>query len=73
MLLQSLAATADSGKAPGLAETTGIGAAAEHIAMSGEAGAGLQTVSEAKHADVSADAMRMADLIAKQMAKVGGT
>ena len=33
---------------------------------------GLQTVSEAKHADVSEDAMRMADLIAKQMAKVGG-
>jgi hypothetical protein len=41
--------------------------------VSGEAGTGWQTMSEAKHADVSADAMRMADLIAKQMAKVGGT
>ncbi|MFK4442378.1 hypothetical protein ABH944_002030 [Caballeronia udeis] len=70
-LVQSFDAKADSGKAPGVAETAGIGAAAGHVATSAAAGVGLHAVSETKHAGVSADAKRLADSIAKQLAQIG--
>jgi hypothetical protein len=70
-LVQSFDATADSGKAPGVAETAGIGAAAGHVATSAMAGGGLHAVSETKHAGVSEDAKRLADSIAKEIAHFG--
>jgi Domain of unknown function (DUF4410) len=66
--LQSFSANADSGHMPGVAETAGVGAAAGHVATSAAAGAGLHGVSETKHAGISADAKRLADSIAKQVA-----
>ena len=70
-LVQSFDANADSGKAPGVVETAGIGAAAGHVATSAAAGVGLHAVSETKHAGVSEDAKRLADSVAKQVAQVG--
>jgi Domain of unknown function (DUF4410) len=70
-LVQSFDAKADSGKAPGVVETAGIGSAAGHVATSAAAGVGLHAVSETKHAGVSADAKRLADSVAKQVAQIG--
>lgn len=70
-LVQSFNATADSGKAPGMAETAGVGAAAGHVATSAALGGGLHAVSETKRTTVSADATRMADAVAKQIAQIG--
>ena len=46
-LIQSFDANADSGKAPGVAETAGVGAAAGHVATSAAAGVGLHGVAVA--------------------------
>jgi len=73
MPLQSFDATADSGKAPGVVETAGVGAAAGHVATTAAMGAGLHAGSEAKHDTLSADAKRLADSIAKQVAAVTAT
>ncbi|SAL13954.1 hypothetical protein AWB67_00281 [Caballeronia terrestris] len=70
-LVQSFDANADSGKMPGVAETAGIGAAAGHVAASAAVGGGLHGVTETKRAGVSADAKRLGDSIAKQIAEVG--
>jgi Domain of unknown function (DUF4410) len=70
-LIQSFDANADSGHAPGVAETAGIGAAAGHVATAAVAGGGLHAVSETKHAGVSEDAKRLADAIAKEIAQLG--
>jgi hypothetical protein len=70
-LVQRFDANADSGKAPGVAETAGGGAAAGHLATSAVAGGGLHGVSEMKHAGMSAEAKRLADSIAKQVAQIG--
>jgi hypothetical protein len=70
-LVQTFNATADSGKAPGIAETAGVGAAAGSIATSAAVGGGLHAVSETKRAGVSADAKRLADAVAKQIAQIG--
>jgi hypothetical protein len=70
-LLQSFNADADSGKAPGMAETAGVGAAAGSIATMAAVGGGLHAVSETKRAGVSADAKRLADAVAKQIAQIG--
>ncbi len=70
-LVQSFDANADSGKAPGVVETAGIGAAAGHVATSAAAGGGLHAVSETKRAGVSGDAKRLADSVAKQVAQIG--
>ncbi|TDN61165.1 DUF4410 domain-containing protein [Paraburkholderia sp. BL10I2N1] len=69
--LQSFAATADSGKAPGVVETAGVGAAAGHVATAAAMGAGLHAATEAKHDSIPADAKRLADSIAKQVAALG--
>jgi hypothetical protein len=70
-LLEQFDAKADSGHAPGVAEMAGIGAAAGHVATSIAVSGGLHAVSEKKHADVSSDEKRLADTIAKQIAKLG--
>ncbi|MGF6899994.1 DUF4410 domain-containing protein [Paraburkholderia sp. GAS348] len=70
-LVQSFNATGDSGKAPGMAETAGVGAAAGSIATSAAVGGGLHAVSETRKAGVSADAKRLADAVAKQVAQIG--
>jgi hypothetical protein len=66
--LQSFSADADSGHMPGVAETAGVGAAAGHLATSAAAGAALHGVSEVKRDSISADAKKLADSIAKQVA-----
>ncbi|HEY4295414.1 MAG TPA: DUF4410 domain-containing protein [Paraburkholderia sp.] len=70
-LVQSFNADADSGKAPGMAETAGVGAAAGSIATTAAVGGGLHAVSETKRAGVSADAKRLGDAVAKQIAQIG--
>jgi hypothetical protein len=70
-LVQRFDADADSGKAPGVAETAGVGAAAGSIATTAALGGGLHAVSETKRAGVSADAKRLADAVAKQIAQIG--
>ncbi|MEM5431357.1 DUF4410 domain-containing protein [Cupriavidus oxalaticus] len=66
--LQSFVADADSGHMPGVAETAGVGAVAGHVAVAAAAGAGAHGVSEVKHDTVYADATRLGDSIAKQVA-----
>ncbi|MGO4303632.1 DUF4410 domain-containing protein [Cupriavidus sp. RAF12] len=68
MPVQSFTADADSGHIPGVAETAGVGAAAGHLAMSAAAGTGVHGMTEAKRDSISADAKRLADSIAKQVA-----
>ena len=70
-LVQSFDASADSGKAPGVAETAGVGAAAGSIATSAAVGGGIHGVSESQRTGVSADAKRLADAVAKQIAQIG--
>jgi hypothetical protein len=70
-LVQSFEASGDSGKMPGVAETAGVGAAAGHIATSAAVGGGLHAASETKRAGVSADATRLADAVAKEIAQIG--
>jgi hypothetical protein len=69
--VQSFTADADSGKAPGMVETAGVGAAAGVVATSAAVGGGLHAASETKRAGVSADAKRLADAVAKQIAQIG--
>ncbi len=68
MPLQTFSADTDSGHMPGVAETAGVGAAAGHLATAAATGAGLHGVSEVKRDSISADAKRLADSIAKQVA-----
>ena len=70
-LLEQFDAKADSGHAPGVAETAGVGAAVGHVASSLALSGGLHAVSETKHAGVSSDEKRLGDTIAKQIAKLG--
>ncbi|MFM0597680.1 DUF4410 domain-containing protein [Paraburkholderia dilworthii] len=70
-LVQSFNASGDSGKAPGMVATGGVGAAAGSIATSAAVGGGLHAVSETKKTGVSADAKRLGDAVAKQIAQIG--
>ncbi len=70
-LVQTFDASADSGKTPGIAETAGVGAAAGGIVTAAAVGGGLHAVSETKRAGVSADATRLGDAVAKQIAQIG--
>jgi Domain of unknown function (DUF4410) len=70
-VVQRFDASADSGKAPGVAETGGLGAAAGHVSTSVVAGVGLHAVSEKKQSDFSSDATRLADSIARHVAEIG--
>ncbi|WP_144109861.1 DUF4410 domain-containing protein [Paraburkholderia sp. BCC1886] len=70
-LVQSFSASADSGNAPGIVETAGVGALAGSIATSAAVGAGVHTFDETKRANVSADAARLADAVARQVGQIG--
>ncbi|RKP56047.1 DUF4410 domain-containing protein [Pararobbsia silviterrae] len=70
-IAQSFDASADSGHAPGLAETAGVGAAAGHVATAAVTGTGLHAVSENKRGSVSAQSRGIAESIAKQVAQLG--
>ncbi|QEZ43814.1 DUF4410 domain-containing protein [Cupriavidus oxalaticus] len=66
--LQSFVASADSGHIPGVAETAGIGAAAGHVAMAAAGGAGVHGATEMTRDSISADATRLGNAIASQVA-----
>jgi hypothetical protein len=68
MPLQNFTADADSGHMPGVAETAGAGAAADHVATAAATGATLHGVSEGKEGSVTGDAKKLGDSIAKQIA-----
>lgn len=70
-VVQRFDADADSGKAPGIAETAGVGAAAGSVVSAAAVGGGLHAVSETKRAGVSDDAKRLGDAVAKQIAQLG--
>jgi uncharacterized protein DUF4410 len=70
-LVQNFNADADSGKAPGVVETAGVGAAAGSIATTAAVGVGLHGVSETRSAGVSSDAKRLGDAVAKQIGQIG--
>lgn len=70
-LLQQFDATADSGHAPGVAETAGVGAVAGHAISSLAVSGGLHGMSETRRAGVSADEKRLGDVIANQIGKTG--
>ncbi|MCG5072492.1 DUF4410 domain-containing protein [Paraburkholderia tagetis] len=61
--------SANSGHMPGMAETAGVGAAAGHLAASAAVGGGLHGASEAKRGTISADAGKLANSIARQIAQ----
>lgn len=61
--------SANSGHMPGMAETAGVGAAAGHLAASAAVGGGLHGASEAKRDTISADAGKLANSIARQIAQ----
>lgn len=66
-LLQTLSADSNSGHAPGVAETMGVGAAVGTAATAGAAGAGLHAVGESRNAGPDGNATRIADALAQQM------
>lgn len=68
---QTFDASADSGKAPGIAVTGGVGAAAGHVATAAVAGAGLHAVSDKKRGSVSAESKNIAEAVARQVAQFG--
>lgn len=65
--LISFAAQADSGRAPGAAETMGAGAAAGRIAASTALTAGTHTVGEMRHTSDEANADKLAEALARQI------
>jgi hypothetical protein len=71
--LQSFSADADSGHMPGVAETAGVGAAADHVATAAATGVSLHGVSEVKRDSVSGDAKKLGDSIAKQIASASAS
>jgi hypothetical protein len=70
-LIQTFDATADSGKAPGMAETAGVGAVAGHVAVSAAVGGGLHGVSETRQDGMAGNARKLAASIAKEVAQIG--
>lgn len=70
-LIEQFDATGDSGHAPGVAETAGVGAVVGHAASSLVVSGGLHAVSETKRAGVSSDEKRLGEAIATQIRKTG--
>jgi hypothetical protein len=69
--VQSFMAKADSGKAPGMAETGAMGAITHHLPIALAAGAELHVASERRHATSYPDAKKLADKIADQVRAAG--
>ncbi|PMS37741.1 uncharacterized protein DUF4410 [Trinickia symbiotica] len=68
--VQSFTAKADSGKAPGMAETGAMGAITHHLPIALAAGAALHVASERRHT-TDTDAKKLADKIADQVQAAG--
>jgi hypothetical protein len=66
--IEAFDADADSGRAPGMAETMGIGAAAGRLGASAAAGGGLHAFSERRKADYADEADRVGKALAKRIA-----
>jgi hypothetical protein len=66
--LQAFSGTADSGRMPGAVETMGAGAAADRLATSAAMTAGTHAVSEARRTSDEANADKLANALAKQIA-----
>jgi Domain of unknown function (DUF4410) len=66
-LVDTIEVDAKSGLTPGMAETMGVGGLTGHLVMATLVGGGVHVVSEARGADVVADADRAAKGIAKQL------
>lgn len=58
-----------SGRKPGMAETMGVGALGGHLAAAAGLGAGASALSEARRADIQADAERMGKDVADRIAR----
>jgi hypothetical protein len=67
-LVESFTADSNSGRAPGMAETMGAGAAAGRLATSAAAGGGLHLLSESHRAGVDEDGERLAHQVARNLA-----
>jgi Domain of unknown function (DUF4410) len=67
-LIDTIEVDAKSGLTPGMAETMGVGGLAGHLVMATVVSGGVHVASEARGADVVADADRAAMGIAKQLA-----
>jgi hypothetical protein len=67
LFLQSFTGEADSGRAPGAAETMGAGAAAGRIVTATAVTAGTHTFAEARRTTDEANADKLADALARQI------
>jgi Domain of unknown function (DUF4410) len=67
LFLQSFTGEADSGRAPGAAETMGVGAATDRIVTSAAMTAGTHAVGEVRHTSDEANADKLAEALAKQI------
>lgn len=68
MFLQSFSGEADSGRAPGAAETMGVGAATDRIVTSTALTAGTHTAAEMRRTGDEANADKLAEALARQIA-----
>jgi hypothetical protein len=66
-LLQTFAADSDSGRAPGAAETLGVGAATQQLATAAVVTGGTHLAGEARRSGVDDDAARAAEQLAKDL------
>jgi Domain of unknown function (DUF4410) len=69
-LLEAFTASGNSGRAPGMAETLGVGAAADRLATSAVVGAGLHGVGERRRTGSDDNARRIADALAPQIGQL---
>jgi len=67
LFLQSFVGDADSGRAPGAAETMGVGAAGDRIVTSAAVTAGTHGVAEVRRTSDEANADRLATALARQI------
>ncbi|MBV1799441.1 DUF4410 domain-containing protein [Siccirubricoccus sp. G192] len=68
-LLESFEASADSGRAPGMAETMGAGAVAGRLATSAAVGGGMHGVLETSHADSADEGKGIGKALARKLAQ----
>ncbi len=66
-LIETFEARTDSGRAPGMAETMGIGAVAGRLGASAAAGAGAHAAIEGSRADDIAEARRLGEALAQRV------
>ena len=69
-LIESFDAKADSGMAPGILETAGLGAVTGSIGSALAVGGGTHAYSETTHDDMTADAKRLGDAIGQHISEL---